>query len=222
MPRTKEKNMNNNVKRNQIAFRCHGCGTATVGFLGGLALVTDMLRLKCECGGSALDIQKQDGGKVRLSVPCIYCKDEHSYTLSQGLLTRDVATKLSCPQSGMNILYVSDESEMSGLLAESERDLARVLTSFEAEDIKDIQPQDVGEAESSPDPTVFDTLNFLVNDLREEGAIACPCGKGGYALRYCEGGMEVYCEKCGASYTFYATSMSSAEEYLSLDKIKLG
>ena len=213
--------MNKAVKRNQIAFRCHGCGTATVGFLGGLASLTDMLRLKCECGGSALDIKKQNDGKLRLSVPCVYCKEEHGYSLSPSLLSRDAATKLSCPFSGMDILFVADESEMPRVLEKSEKELSRVLTSFEAEELGDIQPQDVGEAESSPDPTVYDTLNFVVRDLEAEGRIACPCGKGGYGLRFCEGGMEVYCESCGASYTLYTTSMSSAEEYLTLDSLKL-
>lgn len=213
--------MNKAFKRNQIAFRCHGCGTATVGFLGGLASLTDMLRLKCECGESALDIKRQNDGKLRLSVPCVYCKEEHGYSICAELLSRDTATKLPCPFSGMDILFAADEAELPALLEQSEKELARVLTSFEAEDIGDIHPQDVGEAESSPDPAIYDTLNFVVRDLEAEGGISCPCGKGGYGLRFCEGGMEVYCESCGASYVLYATSMSSAEEYLTLERIKL-
>ena len=160
--------MNKAVKRNQIAFRCHGCGTMTVGFLGGIAKLSDMLRLKCECGESALEIKKQDEGKLCLSVPCVYCKSEHRYTIPATMTAREAGVKLPCPFSGIDILFIADEKEMPALIEESERNLSRVLVSFEAEDIEDIQPQDIGEAESSPDPDLFTTLNFLVRELDEE------------------------------------------------------
>ncbi len=209
------------IRRNQIAYRCPDCGVATVGFLGGLSSVSDMLRLKCECGGSSLDVKRGTDKKLHLSVPCVYCKDEHGYNISAEILTRDDTLRLSCPFSGMDIFFSTDASQMGAELDKSADELSRVMQSMEAEELRDIQPQDVAEDSCPPDPAIYDTLNFVVRDLEAEGAIKCPCGKGGYGLRFCDEGMQVYCESCGASYIFHARSVSLAEEYLSADKLEL-
>ena len=75
--------------------------------------------------------------------------------------------------------------------------------------------------EVPPDPAIYDTLRFVVKDLEEEGRIKCPCGDGKYDLRFTDAGMEVYCEKCGATYEFSAASPTMAEEYLDLSEIIL-
>lgn len=212
--------MNNTLRRNQVAFRCHGCGGATVGFLGGLTKVSDLLRLKCECKESALDIKKQNDGKLHLSVPCVYCRDNHGYTLSSDILLREGETKLPCPFSGIDILFVCDESKMSEALEKSASALSQVMTAFDAETVYDIQPHDAGD-EGPSDPAIYDTLNFLVRDLEADGKVSCPCGRGKYDLRFTDEGAQVYCENCGCAYDFYAKSMSSAEEYLTLDSIML-
>ena len=91
----------------------------------------------------------------------------------------------------------------------------------EAEELSDIQPQDMNDDEILPDPAVYDTVRFIVKDLEAEGKVDCPCHEGTYELRFCDEGIQVYCEKCGATYTFHASSPSVTEEYLSLDSITL-
>ena len=209
------------IRRTQIAYRCPECATATVGFLGGLSSVTDMLRLKCSCGDSALDIKKQSDGKVALSVPCVYCKSNHSLVVSPEVMQRDELTKFSCPYSGMGIAFIGDEESVSKEVENSAEELARIMTSLEAETVSDIQPQDVGEDSIPPDPAIFDTLNFVVRDLEAEGEVHCPCNSGSYDLRFTDDGMQVYCTVCGASYDFYAKSVSVAEEYLTISSITL-
>ena len=68
-----------------VAYRCPECGTLIYGFVGKFALAANMLRLKCDCGGSAMDITISNDNKIRLSVPCIFCKQNHSYTISQSI-----------------------------------------------------------------------------------------------------------------------------------------
>ena len=210
------------IKRTQIAYRCPECAVATVGFLGGLSAVTDMLRLKCSCGESALDIKKQNDGKIALSVPCVYCKSNHTFVVSPDIMQRDEMTKFSCPYSGMGIAFIGDEESVGKEVENSAEELARIMTSLEAESVSDIQPQDVGEDSVPPDPAIYDTLNFVVRDLEAEGNVHCPCGDGEYDLRFTDDGMQVYCKNCGATYDFYARSVSVAEEYLTLDSITLG
>ena len=98
------------TKRKQLAYRCPACGIATVGFFGRLASVSDMLRLKCECGESALTVTKQREGGLKLSVPCVYCRDVHSFVISEDIAEREDKTLLSCPFSGMNILFIAHDS----------------------------------------------------------------------------------------------------------------
>ena len=209
------------IRRTQIAYRCPECAMATVGFLGGLSSVSDMLRLKCSCGDSALDIKKQSDGKVNLSVPCVYCKSNHSFVVSPEIMQRDEMTKFSCPYSGMGIAFIGDDESVAREVENSAEELSRIMASLEAETVSDIQPQDVGEDSMPPDPAIYDTLNFVVRDLEAEGEVHCPCNSGDYDLRFTDDGMQVYCKVCGASYDFYARSVSVAEEYLTIDSITL-
>ena len=209
------------IRRSQIAYRCPECAMATVGFLGGLSSVSDMLRLKCSCGDSALDIKKQNDGKINLSVPCVYCKSNHSFVVSPEVMQREEMTKFSCPYSGMGIAFIGDEEGVAKEVENSAEELSRIMASLEAETVSDIQPQDVGEDSMPPDPAISDTLNFVVRDLEAEGEVHCPCNSGDYDLRFTDDGMQVYCKSCGASYDFYARSVSVAEEYLTIDSITL-
>ena len=211
----------NKQRKTEIAYRCPDCGVATLGLFAGLTKVSDMLRLRCECGGPSLDIQKLRDGKIHLSVPCVYCKTQHGYVLSEDIANREEITRLSCPYANMDIAFIGDKDAIDPELTRTADELARVLVSLEAESLSDIQPVDIDEDAAPPDPAVFDAINFLVRDLEATDGVHCPCKSGKYELRFTDDGIQVFCEECGASYTFYAKSASMAEEYLTLDKIEL-
>ena len=208
------------MTKNHIAYRCPECGTATIGLLGRLADVTDMLRLRCTCGESALEIKKTSTG-IRLSVPCVFCKASHTYNLSSDIPMREILTKLSCPYSNMDIAFIGSEEDVSRECERTGEELARVIASFEGETLADIQPSAVDSEEGVTDPAVYDTINFLLRDLESCGLVKCPCKRGKYDLRFTDEGIEIYCEMCGASHAFTAKTASMAEEYLSLDSLEL-
>ena len=211
----------NKKRLNHIAYRCPDCATVTVGLVGSAESLGDLVRLKCECGKSALDIKKERDGRLHLSIPCVYCKDDHGYKVSADVLSRSEVTKLGCPFSGMDIAFIGDGEAIKPEIERSGEELARIIAAFEGDDVKDIQPHDVGEAECPPDPAIYDTINFVVRDLESAGAVKCPCESGRYGLRFTDTGMQVYCESCGASYDFHCMSASTAEEYLSISEIVL-
>lgn len=211
--------MNRNVKH--IAYRCPECGFATVGIFEGVTKISDLLRLKCECKGASLDIKKGGEGKLHLSVPCIFCKSSHGYVISADIAKRESATLLGCPFSGMDIAFIGSEDEISKELNRTAAEIDNLMKALEAEELADIQPQDMSEAEILPDPAVYDTLRFVVKDLESEGAVHCPCNDGEYDLRFTDSGLQVFCKRCGATYDFKVTSPTLAEEYLSLDEITL-
>ena len=209
-------------KHTHIAYRCPDCGTAVIGLVGKFALHANMLRLKCSCeDAAALDVNLTGDGKIKLSVPCLFCRQNHAYTVSESLFFDKDKFLLSCPYSGMDIAFIGGESVINEELSRTEKELNMLMSSLEAEELKDIQPQEMTEGEILPDPAVYDTLRFIVKDLESEGKVKCPCGEGSYDLRFIDGGIQVYCERCGASHDFAATSPSIAEEYLGIDEIVL-
>ncbi len=208
-------------KQRNIAYRCPGCGSAVIGIVGKFALHANMLRLKCSCGNEqSLDITLKDG-KIRLSVPCLFCRQNHSYVVSESLLFDKDRFLLNCPYSNMDIAFIGDEDTVSQDLSRTEAELNMLLKNLEAEELSDIQPEEMPEAEILPDPAVYDTLRFVLKDLEAEGKVKCPCNKGPYDLRFTDSGMQAWCESCGATYDFNATSPTIAEEYLLMDEISL-
>ena len=209
-------------KQRHIAYRCPDCGSAVVGLVGRFALSANMIRLKCSCGSDhSLDMTLAEGEKVRLSVPCLFCKQNHSYVVSEALFFDKDRFLLNCPYAGMDIAFIGDEEIVCHELSRTGDELSQLLKNLEAEELSDIQPQDMGDEEILPDPAVYDTLRFVVKDLEEEGKLKCPCGNGPYDLRFTSGGLQVWCDSCGASYDFPVLSPSLAEEYLDLDQLTL-
>lgn len=213
--------MADNKQRN-IAYRCPECGETVFGLIGRFALSANLLRLKCSCDKpSGMDIAIDKDKKIRLSVPCIFCRQNHSYTLSDEVFFERELTTLPCPYTGIDIAFIGGTERIEPELVRTGEEIGRLMASLEAEELSDIQPRDLDEGDTIADPAVYDTVRFILKDLESEGLVKCPCGEGPYDIRYCDGGVEAYCDKCGASYQFKAMSATMAEEYLSLDRLDL-
>ena len=209
-------------KERNIAYRCPECGTSIIGLVGKFALKENLLRLKCSCEkAESLDINITNDGKIRLSVPCLFCKQNHNYVVSESVFFDRDLFLLNCPYSGMDIAFIGTDEKIKDELSRTEAEITRLLNSFEAENLSDIQPTDMNEDEILPDPAVYDTLRFVLKDLEEEGKVKCLCDKGKYDLRFTDEGVQAFCENCGATYTFKAASPTIAEEYLDLEELTL-
>ncbi len=204
-----------------IAYRCPECGTAVYGFVGKFALSANMLRLKCSCGKSALDINITNDKKIRLSVPCLFCKTNHSFVLSDTIFFKRDIFLLNCPYANMDICFIGDKEKTDAELRRSADELEKLMLQLEAESLGDIQPEDINEEDPLPDASVYDLIRFLVKTLEDEEKIDCPCHKQSYEIRYAPGGIEVYCPDCGASHLFDTSAVATTEEYLKTDSLLL-
>ena len=212
----------NSRKERLIAYRCASCGSAVIGTVGKFALSADMLRLKCGCDEpSILDIHITRDEKIKLSVPCLLCGESHTFVVSENILLERELSKLSCPYSGVDIAFIGDKETVDPELERTAKEISAIMAGLEAEDVSDLQPKEMSEDEVLPDPSVYDTIRFVLKDLEAEGNVKCPCGKGGYDLRFSDEGIQAYCESCGATYTFRSVTPSACEEYLTLDEITL-
>ncbi len=210
------------MKEKYFAYRCPDCGDTVLALMGSFSLSGDLLRLRCPCGGSYADIRAERAQKVHLSVPCPICKKEHSYTIAPSLLLEKELFTLGCPYSpDIATALMGEREPLDDALAKEGEKLSTLLRAFESDTLADLQPQDMNDEEILPDPTVYDTIRFLVRELEADGLVHCPCGRGSYDFRLTDDGIQVVCPDCGASYEFLATSPEAAQEYLTIDSLHL-
>ena len=210
------------TKHTHIAYRCPECGTIVFGLVGeAIAHAASMLRLKCECGKSALDITPTQDKKIKLSVPCVLCRDNHNFVLSPALFFERELFTGGCPYSNLDIIFIGEKEKVDEALQKNTEALQKLIKDMEVETLEELQPEDMDEDEVLPDAQVYDLIRFVVKDLEADGKVDCPCHSGSYDLRYAPGGIQVYCTECEASHFFSCVSAAAAEDYLTVDEIIL-
>lgn len=217
-------------KQTHIAYHCPHCGMAVLGYVGEFALAADMLKIKCDCGKSALTVTYTNDKKIRLSVPCLFCENPHHFVVSQDLFFKKDIFLLGCPYMGMDVCFIGKPEELQLALNESAKQLndffeknGLVLPANEEKGEADGTTEAPVETEEEilPDDSVYDIIHFLVKDLEADRAIDCPCGTGPYETEILPGGIRVFCAECGAEYFFAVESVSQAEAFLQLNELTL-
>lgn len=212
-----------NGKQTHIAYRCPGCGYSIFGYIGAFTNTRDMLKLKCQCGESELGMNFTPDGKVRLTVPCLFCRKPHFFTVSQSVFFGQERFLLSCPYTHMDICFIGDKDKIEEELERSGQELEQLFDRLgeEADSEQDEMREGPAPEELLPDAQVYDIVRFVVKELEAEGKIECPCGEGPYETDITEHGVRVFCTHCGASRVFYVDSVSEAERFLQSDSLHL-
>jgi hypothetical protein len=102
-----------------IAYRCPHCGSGILAMVGVFALSGDMIKLKCDCGHSELLIQKCGDGKIRLTVPCMFCPKPHQYVLSHAAFFDQSIYSIPCGMTGVDICFIGHKDEVLEALRKS-------------------------------------------------------------------------------------------------------
>ncbi len=213
--------MANIAKHTHIAYRCPECGEMVFGLALKLALDSKLIRLKCACGKSALDITVTNDKKIRLSVPCVFCKDNHNFVVTQSIFFERDLFYFNCPYANIDIGFLGEKEKIDEAIEANAKTLTKLIADMGAETLDELQPMDMDEDEILPDAAVYDLIRFVVKDLEAEGKIDCPCHSGCYDIRYAPGGIQAFCEECGATYLFRCESPSAAEEYINISSVTL-
>lgn len=179
-------------KNIDIAYRCDECGGTVRTVVGALALSGDMLKLKCDCGGSELTINKTSDGKYRFTVPCVFCDSPHTFVISRKtLMLRELFT-FPCPYAGMDILFIGDEKQVDEAIEKSDDELSELLGEQSFDDIKKPEDEEWGDAH------LQDLILFSLGELAEDDAIKCDCPDGGdFVVTPHPDRVEIACKKCG-------------------------
>ncbi len=210
-------------KQTTVAYRCPHCGTGVMSAVSLFHLRGNMVRLKCTCGQSMMEIEPAADGKVRLCVPCIICPKPHRYTVSEKIFFGEELFVLPCAYSDINIAMMGDTNHVKAELARTEMQL---LDLMEKSGISDFSALHQEADEVVSDPQVLEILTFVIRDLDDEGKIYCNCERGegfegDYELEVLPAGVRVTCKRCGATKLLPANSLLDAHEFLNADSLTL-
>ncbi|MBR2926929.1 MAG: hypothetical protein IKC31_05075 [Clostridia bacterium] len=210
-----------NTKQTTVAYRCPHCGAGIMSAVGLFALSADMVKLKCTCQKSEMSIVYSKDGKVRLSVPCMFCPKPHTFTVNSSLFFEKELFSLPCPYSDFNIAHFGEINQVKNELARGELALMDWMekNGLETSDLLGEQKEDL------TDPQIRDIVMFVINDLDAEGKIFCKCSvtdnERAYDAEIEEDGIRVSCRKCAASTLIPTDSRLGAHAFLNSDALYL-
>ena len=211
------------VKQSFIAYRCPHCRYAVYGIVGEFALNAErLLKLKCTCGGGELVLQYTTDGKIRLTVPCLFCGTSHHYVVSPNVFFSGELFLLDCPYSHMDICFIGTKEQVDEAIEKSDEELNRLIQEMGMDSLSDLQSSpDVDPDQILTDAQIYDIMRFWVKELEADGAIDCPCHSGDYDLNISDDGIAVFCPVCGAEKVYPCESVNAALDVLSTDHVYL-
>ncbi|MBQ4091274.1 MAG: hypothetical protein IJC64_03040 [Clostridia bacterium] len=220
-------------KQTTVAYRCPECGAGVMSVVGLFSLKADMIKLKCTCGKSHMDIvYRRSEEQMRLSVPCIFCNKPHTFNVSEKLFFSKDIFLLPCPYSDINIGFVGEANNVKAELARTELELLDMLEQNGIDGFERLH----GDEQDLPDPQVMDVVSYIVRELDAEGKIYCKCFPEGreplpdgeleredseYEIEITDGSIIVSCKSCGAKREIPADSMLTAHAFLNSDYLTL-
>lgn len=206
-------------KQTTIAYRCPACGKSVISVTGVFALTGDMIKLKCDCGGSELVIKNIGDGKIRLTVPCLFCPTPHNFVVSKKMLFNREVFTFPCAYSGVDICFSGSKGAVLKAIEESDKALSELIDDTELAKIF----EENGENENSyNDEHIRDMILFVLGDLCEEKKIKCACSDGGDFLVENEiGKVKISCKKCGCSREFFCEESIDTRALLDADSLEL-
>ena len=205
-------------KQTTIAYRCPECGSAVMSMVGIFALTADMIRLKCPCGGSELEIVYTKDKKGRLNVPCFACPSPHSYMISSQMFFEKDLFAMPCAYSGLDICFVGKSDRVQKAMEDAEAELMELLGDTEFSELAEHR----GEDRELSDPQILDIVYYVIKELEEENAISCACLDGGdYEAEMTDDKLVIRCKQCGCKAEIPTNSLIAAQDFLNCDNLEL-
>ena len=207
-------------KKTTVAYRCPSCGAGVMSVVGLFNLNADMVKLKCDCGASAMTLVYTSDSKVRISVPCVLCPNPHTFTVSSSIFFKDELFLLPCPYSDLNIAMTGETNKVKAELAKSELELIELLEKSGIATLDELHREENRDI----NPEILEIITYTVRMLDEEGKIECECrdgAEGDYEIEFLPDTAIIRCKRCGAQKVFDIGSTIQAHALLEADKLVL-
>ena len=212
-------------KNTAIAYRCPNCGMGVMSMVGVFALSGDIIKLKCDCGGSELLIAKAGDDNIRLTVPCIICPKPHIYTVRKKLFYSEELFTLGCTYTGLDCCFIGGKDVVSDALRENEKQLLGLFEEAGVTSIEHLHKDN--DFDNVDDPAIEEIIRFMLCELKDEGNIRCNCENpenAEYSFEFVPPEYEnvrIKCKYCNAHKDIPMTSVSSANAFLEIDELIL-
>lgn len=181
-----------------IAFFCPSCRKAIIVERSVFQLAASKNQLECPCGRSALKLEML-GDKVKLTVPCLFCEQEHSVTCSTQSFLHQKTLAFSCAASGLDCCYVGDEQP--------------VFTAMQRlEETVDLLEAEAGEMGSFLNEMVMEEILEELKDIAARDGISCTCGSHEWKLKVNYSSVELFCARCDAALKIPAATLSDIDD----------
>ena len=214
-------------KETTLAYRCPHCGTGVMSAVGMFSLTADMLKLKCPCGKSEMQVVYSKDGKIRIKVPCLLCANGHNYTVSKNIFFDRDLFVLPCPCSDINIAFMGEVNSVKAELSRTELELLEILEENGIDGFSAINEES---EKYLSDPQITEIIMFVIRDLEAENKIFCKCPprsdgspERSYDVEILEDGdgIRVSCPECGAERLIPTDGLLSAHAFLNCDALYL-
>ena len=223
-----------NSKETTIAYRCPACGKFILGMVGIFSLSGDLIKLKCDCGGSELKIAYTNDRKLRITVPCMFCPTPHTYVLSSGAFFDRDLLALSCTYSSLDICFIGNREKVIDAAKESDKQLLSLLEEAGFSGFDEFRNGRNAVSDDSSDNVdrdfridyaqIEDVVRFMLTELAEEGDITCGCHEGDtarYDFEFCGDSVRIFCRTCGYEKQIPMSSTLAANAFLHTDRLEL-
>lgn len=210
-------------KQTTVAYRCPHCGAGVMSIVGLFSLTADMIKLKCDCGKSEMSIVYTNDKKIRITVPCIFCPNPHSFVLNSSLFFDKELFLMPCPYSDVNIAMIGEINNVKAELARSELELLKMLEEAGVDSLEALSGRDSNE-QTLTDPQIFDIIMYVINELDAEGKIYCKCDNDTereFVVEVLDEAISITCKQCGAKRVIPTDSLLTANAFLTADSLYL-
>lgn len=198
--------------------------------VGIFTLSGDLIKLKCDCGGSEMTVAYTGDDKMRITVPCMFCPKPHTYLLSRDAFFDREILALNCTYSGLDVCFIGNTDKVSEASRQSDEHLADLLEEAGFDGIESFMrgkgsvggEDNVDEDYRLDYAQIEDVVRFMLAELRDEGAVRCDCEDGADCdFEFKGDSVLIYCKKCHCEKRIPMSSTLAANAFLHIDSLDL-
>lgn len=190
-----------------LAYICPSCRQSVIVERSVFQLAASANDLPCPCGKSHLRVELM-GDRVRLTVPCLLCGEDHNVACSSKAFLHEKTLAFSCAASGLDCCYVGEEGPVYAAV----RRLEEAVDKLEAE---------AGERGAFLDELVMHEVLSELKEIAQRGGISCACGAEKWKLQVNYSSVDLFCADCGAAVRIPAATASDIDDICCKDTIQI-
>ena len=174
-----------------------------------------------------MTVVKQNDGKIRLSVPCLFCPNPHNFLVSSKIFFGENEFFLQCPYSDMDICFLGDMDHVKANLARGELKLMELMEEYGISNIAKFKEANTADEDEALDSEHTQNVIFVLSELEEEGKIFCKCehkdsvDSEKYGFEVFSDCVLVKCRDCGASRKIPTDNSLNMHAFLDADSLHL-